>query len=64
VKILEKFGYKPDVAGNGFEVLEALKKKKYNIIFMHVQMTEMDGFEATRIICRNILKKTSCGLLQ
>jgi CheY-like chemotaxis protein len=49
VKILEKFGYKPDVAGNGIEVLEALKKKEYNIIFMDVQMPEMDGLEAPGI---------------
>jgi len=36
-----------DTANNGLEVLEALEKKKYDIIFMDFHMPLMDGLEAT-----------------
>ncbi len=45
---LEKMGYHVDVAANGLEVLDALGTKNYDVIFMDVNMPEMDGFEATR----------------
>ncbi len=44
---MDKIGYKIDFAGNGIEAVEAVKIKKYDLIFMDMQMPEMDGLEAT-----------------
>ena len=50
VKILEKLGCRADVAGNGNEVLVALRNIPYDLVFMDCQMPETDGFEAARRI--------------
>ncbi len=50
-KMLEKLGYRVDVAANGLEVIEALSRIPYAAIFMDCQMPEMNGYdEVTRLI--------------
>ncbi len=48
LKLLSRLGYRADLAGNGIEVIEALERQTYDLIFMDIQMPEMDGNEATR----------------
>lgn len=50
VRILEKQGHQIEVVENGLEAYEAIKKNKYDVVLMDVQMPVMGGFEATEKI--------------
>jgi PAS domain S-box-containing protein len=50
MRLLEKLGVSAEAVVNGKLVVEAIAKKRFDLIFMDCQMPEMDGFEATALI--------------
>jgi PAS domain S-box-containing protein len=50
VGILNKLGFRVDVAANGVEAVKALETLPYDLVLMDMKMPEMDGIEATRAI--------------
>jgi len=50
LRYLQRMGYRADAVANGLEAVHAMRERDYQLIFMDVQMPEMDGYAATREI--------------
>lgn len=50
VRLFQRLCYRIDVVANGREVIEAVSRVSYDVVFMDCQMPDMDGYEATSLI--------------
>ncbi|TYQ23937.1 MASE1 domain-containing protein [Pseudanabaena sp. UWO310] len=47
VRIFQRLGYTVDIANNGLEVIAMMRSQTYHVVFMDIQMPEMNGLETT-----------------
>jgi CheY-like chemotaxis protein len=52
--LLKEWGFRYDFASNGLIAIEKLKASKFDLILMDIQMPEMNGYEATKVIRKEI----------
>jgi len=48
--MLRKLGLQAETAASGLQVLSALEERPYDLVLMDIEMPEMDGIEATKLI--------------
>jgi signal transduction histidine kinase/CheY-like chemotaxis protein len=54
VALFSRFGYRLDVAHNGLEALQCVSRQPYDVVFLDIQMPEMDGVEAAHALRQNL----------